>query len=144
MSCHISALCIALPCPKRGLVETTFGERISCRVEKTPISPLQSTDNTSASPSTPVMAAAGRGHLLRREHLPLHSPVSHEEGGVQHLSLLRFMLERHTTRRRRVLRSGDRFSGQSGHTVAVSSVEDRIRDQKTVLCCISGLPHSPS
>lgn len=59
MSCHISALCITLPCPKRGLVETTFGERNSCRVEKTPISPLQSTDNTSASPSTPVMAGGG-------------------------------------------------------------------------------------
>lgn len=86
----------------------------------------------------------GGGHLLRREHLPLHSPVSHEEGGVQHLSLLRFMLERHTTRRRRVLRSGDLFSGQSGHTGTVSSVEDRIRDQKTVLCCISGLLYSPS
>lgn len=143
MSCHISALCIALPCPKRGLVETTFGERNSCRVEKTPISPLQSTDNTSASPSIPVMVGGG-GHLLRREHLPLHSPVSHEEGGVQHLSLLRFMLERHTTRRRRVLRSGDLFSGQSGHTGTVSSVEDRIRDQKTVLCCISGLLYSPS
>lgn len=46
---------------------------------------------------------------MRREHLPRHSPVSHEEGGVQHLSLLRFMLERHTTCRRRILRSSDLF-----------------------------------
>lgn len=36
-----------------------------------------------------------------------------------------------TTCRRRTLRSGDLFSGQCGDTGAVSSVEDRITDQKT-------------
>lgn len=40
-------------------------------------------------------------------------------------------------------RSDDLFSGRCGHTVAVSSVEDRITDQKTlVLCCISCLLYS--
>lgn len=60
MSCHISALCIALPCPKSGLVEPTeeFMEVGS------PIVPLQSTDNTSASPSTVRSWGRGGGTFL--------------------------------------------------------------------------------
>lgn len=52
MSCHISALCIALPCPKTGLVETTLGRGIHGGWRRHPSCPLQSTNNTSASPST--------------------------------------------------------------------------------------------
>lgn len=39
MSCHTFALCIALPCPKRGLAETTFGERNFLWAEKTHYTP---------------------------------------------------------------------------------------------------------
>ncbi|KAK5862537.1 hypothetical protein PBY51_017922 [Eleginops maclovinus] len=38
--------------------------------------------------------------------------------------------------------SDDLFSGQGGRTVTVSSPEDQITDQKTVLCCTSCLLES--
>lgn len=63
MSCHISALCITLPCPKRGLVETTLGREISWRVEKTPISPPSKHQQHLSLPLHFVVAG---GHLLRR------------------------------------------------------------------------------
>ncbi|KAL7394239.1 hypothetical protein ABVT39_022858 [Epinephelus coioides] len=109
-----------------------FGERNSWRVEKTPISPPFKAPTT---PQPFPPPSSGRGTPFEQSTFHVTPPVSHEEGGVQHLSLLRFMLERHTTRRRRSLRTGDLFSGQCGHTV--SSMEDRITDQNTVLCCIS-------
>lgn len=53
-------------------------------------------------------------------------------------------MERHTTRRRRRKSQWliDLFSGQGGHTAAVSSMEDQITDLETVLCCISCLLYS--
>lgn len=78
MSCHISALCIALPSPKRGLAETTFwGEEFPEGGERHPSRPLQSTNNTSATPFTlwwQLRGRGGEGGGLRGEHLPPHSP----------------------------------------------------------------------
>lgn len=109
MSCHISALCIALPCPKRGPAETTLGRGIHGGWRKHPSRPFKAP--TTPQPLPPPCGGRGGDTF---EDLPRHSPVPHkEEGGVQHLSLLRFTLERHTTCRRRILRPGDLFSGQS-------------------------------
>lgn len=140
MSCHISALCIALPRPQTGQVETTFGERNSWRVETTSIWP-PSKHQQHLSPLPPPCDGRGGG-TFEESTFNVTPPVSHAEGGVQHLSLLRFMLERHTTCRRRSLRSGDLFSGPNGLTVTASSMEDQITGQKMVLCRISCLLHS--
>lgn len=110
-----------------------FGERNSWRVETTPFSPPSKHQQHLSLSLHPV----GEGDTFEESTFHVTPPVSHEEGGVQHLSFLRFMLERDTTRTR--LQSGDLFSGRRGHTVAVLSAEDQITDQKTVLCCISCL-----
>lgn len=55
------------------------------------------------SPSLPP-PCGGSGMTLRRAPSNFTPPLSHKEGGVQHLSLLRFMLERRV--------SGDLFSGR--------------------------------
>lgn len=114
-----------------------FGERNSWRLAH-PSCPFKAP--TTPQPHPPPCGRRVGGHLFRREHLPRHSPVSHEEGGDQHLSLLGFKLERRTTCTRRILRWGDLFSGQCPNTL--SSVEDQITDQKTEFCCNSGLLHS--
>lgn len=49
---------------------------------------FKSTENTSASSST--LRWQGREDTSEESTFQRHSPVSHEEGGVQHLSLLRF------------------------------------------------------
>lgn len=58
MPCHISALCIALPCTKRGLVETTLGRGIHGGWRRHPSRPLQSTNLS--------LSLHRGGHLLRR------------------------------------------------------------------------------
>lgn len=57
MSCHISALCIALPCPKRGLVETTLGRGIHGGWRKHPSRPFKAP--TTPQPLPPP--CSGRG-----------------------------------------------------------------------------------
>lgn len=104
MSCHISALCIALPCPETGLVETTFGERNSWRVETTSISPPFKSTNNNLSPLPPPCDGRGGG-TFEESTFNVTPPVSHAEGGVQHLSLLRFMLEEKPTVGRPIFRS---------------------------------------
>lgn len=141
MSRHISALCIT---PPEGLKQTTFwGRGVHGGWRRHTSHPFKAPIATQLLPPRPTVAG---GHLWG-EHLPLHSPVSYKERGVQHLFLLRFKLERHTTRRGRRRRREiqwliDLFSGQSGHTAAVSSMEDQIPDSKTLLCCVSCLLYS--
>lgn len=91
MSCHISALCITLPCPVRGLVETTFGGReIHGGLRQHPSTPSKHLQHLSPSLPPPC---GGSGMTLRRAPSNFTPPLSHKEG-VQHASLLRFMLER--------------------------------------------------
>lgn len=134
MSCHISALCTTLPYPKRGLAEATLGRGIHWGRRRCPSRPIK----TPATPQ-PLPPPCVAGVHLWGEHLPPHSTISHEQGGVKHLSLFRFVLERHIIRRRKSPWLGDLFSGQSGPTVTVSSKEDQITDQKMVLGRISFL-----
>lgn len=105
-----------------------FGERNSWRVEKTPISPLQSTDNTSASPCT--LWWRGGGDTFE-ERTPSTSLPSFSRRRRSSALIPPQVYVGDTTCRRRIPRSGDLFSGQCGNTVAVSSVEDRITDQRT-------------
>lgn len=71
MSCHISALCITLPCPVRGLVETTFGGEEFMEGCDSTLPPLRSTHNTSARPSLHPAVAVG---WLWGEHLQTSLP----------------------------------------------------------------------
>lgn len=96
-----------------------FGEKNSWRWAR-PSCPFRAP--TTPQPRPPLcggMVGGGGGHLLRREHLPCHSPVSHEEGGVKHLPLPRFTLERQTTCARRILRWDGLFSGHCPHSRSV-------------------------
>lgn len=112
-----------------------FGERNSRRVEETPISPLQSTDNTSASPST--FWWRGGGTPLRRQHLPHHSQflTKKEEFSTYPSS----GLYRRDTHAEGESCTRATYFQVSVATQSVSSVEDWITDLKTVLCCISSL-----
>lgn len=127
--CHVASLHYASPSPGpvRGLAETTFGERNSRRVETTPsFTPFEAP--TTPQPVPPPSRWQRDNYW--GEHLQLHSPVSHE-GGVQHLSLLRFMLER--------LVSGDLFSGQCvGHTVRIRSMTGKQSFVTSPVCSADG------
>lgn len=59
MSCHISALCIALPRPKTRTGGDHFGERNSWRVETTPISPPSKHQQHLSLFLHPMMAGGG-------------------------------------------------------------------------------------
>ena len=139
MSCHISALCIALPCPNKGLVETTLGRGIHGGWRRHPSSPFKAP--TTPQPLPPL--CSGRGTALRRAPSTSLSSFSLRRRSSALIPPQVYVGERATCRRR-ILRSGDLFSGPCGHTIAVSSMEDRITDQKMVLCCISCLLHSRS
>lgn len=136
MSCHISALCITLPCPKRGLVETTLGRGISWRVEKTPISPPSKHQQHLSLPLHFVVAG---GHLLRRA-LSTSLPqllTKKEEFSTYPSSGFCWRDTQHTEGE-----SCSVMSGRCGHTVPVFSVEDGLTDQTAVLCSISCLLYS--
>lgn len=114
MSCHISALCISLPYPKRGLVD--FGERNSWRVEMTPISPLQSTNNTSASPSN---LPWWQGDIFEEStfHIAPQFLTQKEEFSTYPSSGLRRRDTQHV--KGEACDRANLFSGQHGHTVSV-------------------------
>lgn len=63
MSCHISALCIALPCPKRGPAETTLGRGIHGGWRRRPSRPLSKHQQHLSLSLHPAVAG---GHLLSR------------------------------------------------------------------------------
>lgn len=129
MSCHISALCIALPCPKRGLVETTLGRGIHGGWRRHPSRPFKAPTTPQPLPA-PCGGARGGGDTFE-ERTPSTSLPCFSRRRRSSALIPPQVYVGDTTCRRRILRSGDLFSGQHGNTVAVSSVEDRITDQKT-------------
>lgn len=140
MSCHISALCIALPCPKRGLTHTTFGgEEFMEGGEDTHLTPSKHRSQLSLS----LHASQWQGDTSEESTFHFTPPFLTKKEEFSTYSSSGFLLERHTTCRRRRKSQWliDLFSGQGGHTAAVSSVEDQITDL-TVLCCISCLLYS--
>lgn len=90
-------------------------------------------------PQPPPPLCCGRGTPFEESTFHVTPPVAHEEG-VQHLSLLRFMLKRDTQHTEG--ESCSVMSGRCGHTVPVFSVEDGLTDQTAVLCSISCLLYS--
>lgn len=109
MSCHISALCIALPCPPIRTGGDHFGERNSQRVKTNPYCTFKAP--TTPQPLPPLCGGWGQISLRRAPFTSL--PVSLTAGGVQHLQPHRFMVKQHTISRRRSLHSGCLFRFRS-------------------------------
>lgn len=99
--CHVTSLHYASPSPvqREDWWRPLWGEKFHGGWRRPPSRPLQSTNNTSASPSTLLW----QGDTFWGEHFPRHSPSCSRRRSSALIPPQVYVEERHTTHRRRIL-----------------------------------------